>query len=120
MCEQLLKKNNGEEEKNEDGESIDGYDHFEDWRKKDGKCALYMHEIYKVDPRWPKEEELCILRLHELKTLRHLHELCSHLSLEDFQSLFDTYPEISSFMKNSFFSFEDIIEGEYVCIMRDH
>lgn len=70
MCEKLLKKH--DELDDSESEFSDGYEHFEEWEENVEKCALFLNSIYAVDPRWPRDEHLCIIRLHELKTLRYL------------------------------------------------
>ena len=38
------------------GNKVNMYDHYIDWETNPNRCPIWLNEVYKVDKRWPNDE----------------------------------------------------------------
>lgn len=72
------------------------YDHNIGWQYLEGKCPMFLSEIFEIDDRWNDDDEECLNRFHNLLMKKILKNEIEKIGLDNYNLVLKQFPSIKS------------------------
>ena len=88
------------------------YRHNVNWTSREGRCPMYLDQIYEIDDRWPSDGERALAHMLRWRCLRNLRTEYDRVGEQEFQRLLTAYPDGARGMPTALggYTVEDIKE----------